>query len=184
MDLSPTSMSSFIDTHGRLPEMYDFVIIWVHFNTILASLSFSVLFNIRRSPLPFSLDHSRLAQNVLRQWILFTRFTMDPFFPLPSCIENLWCENILKYEPFFSLFSFALCWYLFSCFQQFFVLFHLSPLLHRPSEVCFRQLNFSSTTTKFKGETKGEVFPLENAILRLLIRFLVFFFLLLGSRSL
>lgn len=154
MDPSPTSTSRSIDTHERLPEMYDFVIIWVHFNTILASLSFLVLFNIRRSPLPFSLDHSRLAQNVLRQWILFTRFTMDPFFPLPSCIENLWCENILKYEPFSRFSPSLLRVDIYSrAFSTFFAPFHLSP--HQ--KFFLRHLNFSSST-KFKGETKGKVF--------------------------
>lgn len=101
-------------------KMYDFVIIWVHFNTILASLSFLILFNIRRSPLPFSpWSFSPRTKCIAAMNFIYS---LGSFSPFPSCIENLWCENILKYEPFFSLFSVDIYFRAFSTF-----LFFLPP---------------------------------------------------------
>lgn len=120
--------------------MYDFVIIGVHFNTILASFSFSTLFNIRSlgSSCFFSFflilfNAFVSVVNVLRQWILFT-LLVDPF-----CHPLYWKFMIRKKNS--KIWTFSACYLLliFIFEHSAFFLFFLS-FLPSPSKVCLYHL--------------------------------------------
>lgn len=134
------------------PQMYDFVIIRVHFNIILASFSFLISFNIRS--LGFSLLFSFifcsafvLVEDVLRQWILFTRRA------IPSLISVYWKFMIRdgKFQVMNLFPRYLLLIFIFRAFNV---------LLGRP----FKLYSLSLTV---RVETKGKVLLMKLPFKRL-----------------
>lgn len=144
--------------------MYEVVIIWVHFNTILASYSFLILFNIRwffgLVNMPFSLEHFILqffsiapvkciaAMNFIYSLLLAHSLALDP-------IAVLKIYDAKIFSKIWTFFAFC-CWYLFSCFQQ----FSCSQLSRGYQKWLSHHLNFSLQSQWDNGKS----FLSKNAI--------------------